>query len=118
MWIAAPLCEAQARAISAALTAKASAAPVSTRASACNGLTAERVQRAAPDVVVMMTGAGPNHAAVDPFEIPALAATPAGAAKALVRMDASYLLGFGPRTADAARDLAAQLYPGTIKPAR
>lgn len=81
-------------------------------------LSAEAATKLAPDVVVMMTGAGPNHATVDPFEIPALAATPAGEAKALVRMDASYLLGFGPRTADAARDLAAQLYPGTIKPAR
>lgn len=81
-------------------------------------LSAEAATELAPDVVVMMTGAGPNHAAVDPFAIPALAATPAGEARALVRMDASYLLGFGPRTADAARDLAAQLYPSTIKPAR
>ena len=88
--------------------------------SAANGyktVSAEAATELAPDVVVMMTGAGPNHATVDPFAIPALKATPAGQAGALVRMDAAYLLGFGPRTADAARDLAARLYPGAIEPA-
>ena len=81
-------------------------------------VSAEAATQLAPDVVVMMTGAGPNHAAVDPFAIPALKATPAGQAGALIRMDAAYLLGFGPRTADAARDLAARLYPGAIEPAK
>ncbi|MCB8836710.1 hemin ABC transporter substrate-binding protein [Aurantimonas sp. VKM B-3413] len=74
----------------------------------------ESATELAPDVVVMMTGAGRDHQIRDPFAIPALAATPAGQANALIRMDAAYLLGFGPRTAQAARDLASRLYPGEI----
>ncbi|MCE7030840.1 heme/hemin ABC transporter substrate-binding protein [Jiella avicenniae] len=81
-------------------------------------VSAEAATELAPDVVVMMTGAGPNHDAADPFAIPALKATPAGQAGALIRMDAAYLLGFGPRTADAARDFAARLYPEAIEPAK
>jgi iron complex transport system substrate-binding protein len=37
--------------------------------------------------------------------------TPAAERKAFVSMDGLYLLGFGPRTARAARELAAHLYP-------
>ncbi len=81
-------------------------------------ISAEAATELAPDVVVMMTAAGPNHPVVDPFAIPALKATPAGRKNALLRMDGAYLLGFGPRTADAARDLAARLYPETIEPAK
>ncbi|MBP0616244.1 ABC transporter substrate-binding protein [Jiella sp. KSK16Y-1] len=81
-------------------------------------LNAEAATALAPDVVVMITGAGPNHAMSDPLAIPALKATPAGRNGALITMDAAYLLGFGPRTADAARDLAAKLYPGEIAPSR
>ena len=81
-------------------------------------VSAEAATELAPDVVVMMTAAGPNHPVVDPFAIPALKATPAGQNNAIVRMDGAYLLGFGPRTADAARDLAARLYPEAIEPAK
>jgi iron complex transport system substrate-binding protein len=45
------------------------------------------------------------------FSEPALAMTPAAQNKALVSMDGAYLLGFGPRAARAARDLASRLYP-------
>jgi len=45
------------------------------------------------------------------FAQPALAMTPAAERKAFVSMDGLYLLGFGPRTARAARELAAHLYP-------
>ncbi|MCW4114351.1 ABC transporter substrate-binding protein [Aurantimonas sp. MSK8Z-1] len=79
-------------------------------------LSAEAAATLAPDVIVMMTGAGPQHDA-DPFAVPALKATPAGKAGALIRMDGAYLLGFGPRTADAARDFAAKLYPSAIESA-
>lgn len=41
-----------------------------------------------------------------------IAATPAGRAKRLVAMDGLLLLGFGPRTAVAARELATRLHPG------
>ena len=41
--------------------------------------------------------------------------TPAGQARSFVRMDGAYLLGFGPRTAEAVRELAAALYGDAIK---
>jgi iron complex transport system substrate-binding protein len=40
----------------------------------------------------------------------ALSQTPAVQNDAILRMDGAYLLGFGPRTASAARDLARALY--------
>jgi len=42
---------------------------------------------------------------------PELAATPAGRAGRVIAMDGMFLLGFGPRTAGAARQLAAALHP-------
>ncbi|MBX3529698.1 MAG: ABC transporter substrate-binding protein [Rhizobiaceae bacterium] len=76
-------------------------------------LSDEAVYAAAPDVVLMMDRGGDHGAtAAELFAHPALAGTPAGEAKALIRMDGAYLLGFGPRTADAVRDLAASLYGG------
>jgi iron complex transport system substrate-binding protein len=45
------------------------------------------------------------------FANPAFAMTPAAQTKAFVAMDGLYLLGFGPRTAAAAHDLAGRLYP-------
>lgn len=64
-----------------------------------------------PDVILMISRAGAAHSAQDVLKQPAFAETPAGRTGALIRMDALYLLGFGPRTGRAARDLAAQLYP-------
>lgn len=63
-----------------------------------------------PDVIVVVGRAGAG-AIEDPLAVPALAATPAGEAGAVIRMDADYLLGFGPRTPAAARELASLLYP-------
>ena len=40
-----------------------------------------------------------------------VALTPAAQSKSLIAMESLYLLGFGPRTARAARDLAYRLYP-------
>jgi len=48
--------------------------------------------------------------------VPALQATPAAATKAMLAMDGLYLVGFGPRTPAAAREVAAALYPGQVKP--
>lgn len=72
----------------------------------------EAVLAAAPDVVVMMDRGG-DHAATaeELFAMPALAGSPAAANKALVRMDGLLLLGFGPRTAEAATELHDALYP-------
>ena len=77
-------------------------------------LTDEAVIGAAPDLVLMMDRGGPG-VAEDPFASAALAATPAGQDKSLVRMDGLYLLGFGPRTATAVRDLSRALYGDAAK---
>jgi iron complex transport system substrate-binding protein len=79
-------------------------------------LSDEAAAIAAPDVILMMDRGG-DHAALDAELLahPALASTPAAKAKAIIRMEGTYLLGFGPRTAAAARDLAASLYGDQIK---
>lgn len=71
----------------------------------------EAIIKAAPDVILMMSGTG-NHVTSDEavLALPAIAETPAGKAKRLVRMDGMYLLGFGPRTADAIASLHNALY--------
>lgn len=71
-------------------------------------LTDEAVSAAAPEVIVMMDRGG-DHAASDAAIVahPALGLTPAAQNGRIVRMDGVYLLGFGPRTPAAARDLMA-----------
>ncbi|HEY8566158.1 MAG TPA: ABC transporter substrate-binding protein [Beijerinckiaceae bacterium] len=70
-------------------------------------LSDEGVIAARPDVVLrVVRGDGRGE---DVLALPAFAATPAGRARALVAMDGLYLLGFGPRTPDAALDLVAAL---------
>ena len=73
-------------------------------------MTDEAIIGAAPDLILMMN-TGNHAAATDVFALPAFSATPAAAKKALVTMDGLYLLGYGPRTPEAARDLMAALYP-------
>ncbi|MEO3999970.1 ABC transporter substrate-binding protein [Mesorhizobium sp. CAU 1732] len=74
-------------------------------------LTDEAVIEAAPDVILAMDRGGDHATQLDELVThPALAATPAGRDAKVVRMDGAFLLGFGPRTAAAARDLAAALY--------
>ncbi|WP_293721418.1 ABC transporter substrate-binding protein [Stappia sp.] len=73
-------------------------------------LSDEAVIAAAPDVVLMIDR-GAGHV-VDPEELfsnAALSQTPAGREHRLVRMDGLFLLGFGPRTAEAVRDLSSRL---------
>lgn len=75
----------------------------------------EAVISGQPDVILMMTRGGEHSRTRDELLAhPAIASTPAGKAKALIQMDAAYLLGFGPRTASAARDLAKALYGDKI----
>ncbi len=74
-------------------------------------LSDEAVSAAAPDVILMMDRTddhGTNNAAL--FAMPAIATTPAAQSQSVVRMNGLYLLGFGPRTADAVLDLSAALY--------
>ena len=74
-------------------------------------LTDEAVITAKPDLILMMDRTG-DHAADNAQLLahPAVSQTPAAINEAIVRMDGSYLLGFGPRTAGAVRDLAKALY--------
>ena len=73
-------------------------------------LTDEAAIAAAPDVILMMDRGG-DHGADDStvFAHPGLAATPAAQNKALVRMDGLLMLGFGPRTPEAVRQLNSAL---------
>jgi iron complex transport system substrate-binding protein len=70
---------------------------------------------AKPDIILMMDRGGPGVSEAEVLAHPAVAPTPAGQAKKLIRMDGGYLLGFGPRTAGAIRDLATALYGDQIK---
>jgi iron complex transport system substrate-binding protein len=75
-------------------------------------LSNEAILAADPDVVLMMDRGGSDESTreAELFSNPAIAASAAGQAHALVHMDGAYLLGFGPRTAAAVRDLSEALY--------
>lgn len=77
-------------------------------------LSDEAAVTAAPDVVLMMNGAGVSVSDDELFANAAILQTPAGAARKAIRMDGGYLLGFGPRTADAVHDLAVALYGAEV----
>lgn len=70
----------------------------------------EKLLEVGPEVVLMMPDAAGGPRSEDVFALPALATTPAGRDKALVVLEGPYMLGFGPRTAKAIRDLATALY--------
>ncbi len=71
----------------------------------------EAIVAAKPDVILTMQRGREQFDAQTVFANPSFALTPAAAKKSFVAMDGLYLLGFGPRTAAAARDLALSLYP-------
>lgn len=74
----------------------------------------EAVTLAAPDVILMMDRGGDHGAATeDLLALPAIALTPAGRNRRIVRMNGLHLLGFGPRTASAISELSAALLKGT-----
>lgn len=75
-------------------------------------MTDEAIVGAAPDAVIMMTtdGKSPTPEAVFASGT-ALGQTPAAARRALVAMDGLTLLGFGPRTPEAAGELMRAVYP-------
>lgn len=74
----------------------------------------EKLIELAPDVILMMADGKGGPTPEEVFANPALAATPAGKKQALVVLDGAYMIGFGPRTADAIRDLARALYPEAL----
>ena len=75
----------------------------------------EAIIDAAPEAIVMMERSG-GPVGEDILSLASIAATPAGKARALIMMDGLYLLGFGPRTPDAACDLMQALYPNLDLP--
>ena len=71
----------------------------------------EVLTKVQPDVILMMNRSEQLDAHnAEIMANPALAATPAAVNGKIVRMDGGYLLGFGPRTGEAVRDLATELY--------
>jgi ABC-type hemin transport system, periplasmic component len=79
-------------------------------------LTDEAIIEAAPEAIVVMSNPGRHITAEEAFAVPSLKSTPAGQSGTLIAMDGTYLLGLGPRTPEAARELAAKLYPEQLKP--
>ncbi len=77
-------------------------------------LSDEAVIAAQPDLILSMSRGDHSLKPEQVFALPSMQTTPAAASKSLVSMDGLLLLGFGPRTPDAARSLAAQIYPGAI----
>jgi iron complex transport system substrate-binding protein len=75
-------------------------------------LSDEAVIAAKPDVILTMTRGNHQTSAEEVFALPAFQTTPAAADKALISMDGLLLLGFGPRTPEATRELSRQLYAG------
>jgi iron complex transport system substrate-binding protein len=74
-------------------------------------LSDEAIITAAPEVILMMDRGDDHGAANDElWAHPAIALTPAGQNRAVIRMDGSLMLGFGPRTAEAVRALSAALH--------
>lgn len=74
-------------------------------------LSDEAIVAARPDVILVMQRGRDSISSETIFSNAAFALTPAAKDKSFIAMDGLYLLGFGPRTAAAARDLAISLYP-------
>ncbi|MBT9247618.1 ABC transporter substrate-binding protein (plasmid) [Gemmobacter fulvus] len=76
-------------------------------------VTEEAVLAAAPDAILMMDRGGDHATAeADLWAMPALSGTPAATTGTLIRMEGLKLLGFGPRTPEAAQALHDALYGG------
>ncbi len=73
-------------------------------------ITEEAILASDPDVILLMDSAGPRGISDEQlFSHPAIAATPAGQNRAVVRLDGMMMLGFSVRTAEAITTLAAAL---------
>ena len=78
------------------------------------GMTDEAIVSARPDVILTMKGGGPPISENELFANAAIASTPAGTNRKMISMWGGYLLGFGPRTAEAIHDLAVSLYGNQV----
>ncbi|CDO46495.1 hemin ABC transporter substrate-binding protein [Bartonella henselae] len=73
-------------------------------------LNSEALLKANPDVILLVKH-GENSTNIDKIlALPAIQATTAAKNQAIKQMDAMYLLGFGPRTANASKELIDMLY--------
>jgi iron complex transport system substrate-binding protein len=82
-------------------------------------LTAEAVVTAAPEVILLPLRSLQLLGGTDSLlRAPGLSLTPAGEQRRVVAMDDLYLLGFGPRTGQAVRELATRLHPELLGSAR
>ena len=80
-------------------------------------LSAEAAAQLAPEAVVIMDHVLAEIGGVDALlGIPALAVTPVARSRRVVPIDGSYVLSFGPRAAQARRDLTRQLHPDATLP--
>lgn len=70
----------------------------------------EWLVKAEPDVVLMLSDGNGGPTREEVFSHKALQQTPAAKSQSLVVLEGPYMLGFGPRTAEAIRKLAAALY--------
>jgi iron complex transport system substrate-binding protein len=70
----------------------------------------EWLVKADPDVVLMLSDGNGGPTREEVFAHKALQQTPAANSQSLVVLEGPYMLGFGPRTAEAIRKLAAALY--------
>ncbi len=75
-------------------------------------LVEEAATELAPDAIVTMRHSSSTFTSDQILSVKGLQASPAGQNKRVIEMDGFYLLSFGPRSAHAARDLMAALYPG------
>jgi iron complex transport system substrate-binding protein len=76
-------------------------------------ITPEALAAAKPDVLLLLDAGLGSVGGVDGLlKLPGVAQTPAGAAKRIVSLDDQYLLGLGPRSGAALKDLVAKLYTG------
>jgi iron complex transport system substrate-binding protein len=71
----------------------------------------EAAMAARPDAVVIMAERAHEMKPERIFAAPAFVGTPAAEHQRLIALSGGYLLNFGPRTAHAARELAAAVYP-------
>jgi iron complex transport system substrate-binding protein len=75
-------------------------------------ITAEAVAAGQPDVFLMFSGGLTSINGVEGLlQMPGIAQTPAGQAKRVLAYEDQYLLGFGPRTGQALRELTLDLHP-------
>ena len=80
-------------------------------------ITDEAIVAAKPDAVLSIERGKDTLEAEAVYAHPAFALTPVVANRSFISMEGLYLLGFGPRTVAAARDLSFKLYPALARQA-